>query len=111
MEFSMDASASVVAFRSDAKDLMSTPDTNGAADLFVFDRMGKVLRLVSRRPEWPPSVGSAASIGPVVSLDGLYVGFSSEAADLVPDDFNVLEDAFLLGPTRVPVPLQRVVVD
>ena len=35
---------------------------------------------------------------PSISADGRFVAFSSDAADLVPNDTNGDEDAFLRGP-------------
>jgi len=72
-----------VAFTSSATNL-AADDTNGQHDVFLYDRQLGQLRLVSANPSGVPAGG--ASRYPVVSGDGRYVVFQSDANDLVSDD-------------------------
>jgi subtilisin-like proprotein convertase family protein/Tol biopolymer transport system component len=86
-----------VAFESLASNLVPD-DTNGAADLFVHDRLTGVTERVS--------VSSAGSQGNqrgsgfpfAISGDGLTVAFESDANNLVPGDQNGVRDLFVRGP-------------
>jgi Tol biopolymer transport system component len=89
-----------VAFTSEASNLVSA-DQNGAADVFVHDRLTETTELVSRRPTGRS--GNGASRNPFLSGDGSMVAFQSLASDLIchrrcgPDqrDINLLWDIFL----------------
>ena len=81
------ADARFVAFVSDATDLVPG-DTNGVADIFLRDRRAGTTVLVSG------AHADAPSDAPVISADGRYVAFTSEAA-LVPGDTNGVADVFL----------------
>ena len=63
----------------------------------VADRETRQTQLISRAPENRPANGSSGN--PVVSADGRFVAFQSDASNLVPagqaDDFNLLPDVFL----------------
>jgi cysteine-rich repeat protein len=81
-----------VAFRSTAAALVAG-DTNGQADVFVYDRLtGAVVRA---------SVGAGgvqangASAMPALSADGTLVAFQSSATNLVPGDTNGQADVFV----------------
>ena len=80
------ADARFVAFVSDATDLVAG-DTNGVADIFLRDRRAGTTVLVSG------AHADAPSDAPVISADGRYVAFTSEAA-LVPGDTNGVADVF-----------------
>jgi len=82
------ADARFVAFVSDATDLVSG-DTNGVADIFLRDRRAGTTVLVSGAHADGPSDA------PVISADGRYVAFTSDAANLVPGDTNGVADVFL----------------
>ena len=84
-----------VAFASNASDLVGG-DTNGATDIFVYDRNTHTTQRVS--------VGGTAgseiqadgdSIRPSLSPDGRYVIFSSSADNLVAGDNNGQPDTFI----------------
>lgn len=81
-----------VAFSSESSNLVPG-DTNRNPDVFLHDRLsGKTTRVsVSTAGKQ----ASAPSIEPSISADGRFVGFSSEASNLVPGDTNKLTDAFL----------------
>ena len=81
------ADARFVAFVSDATDLVPG-DTNGVADIFLRDRRAGTTVLVSG------AHADAPSDAPVISADGRYVAFTSEAA-LVPGDTNGVADVYL----------------
>ncbi|MEH1124038.1 TolB family protein [Micromonospora sp. CPCC 206061] len=80
------ADARFVAFVSDATDLVPG-DTNGVADIFLRDRRAGTTVLVSG------AHADAPSDAPVITADGRYVAFTSEAA-LVPGDTNGVNDVF-----------------
>jgi hypothetical protein len=85
-----------VAFESLATDLVpGQVDTNGALDVFEFDRLSGRTALVSRTPASPVTAGDAKSSGPLLCDDGNLVGFNSDATNLVPADANASADAFL----------------
>jgi Tol biopolymer transport system component len=89
-----------VTFASDASNLLDD-DQNRASDVFLYDREGDTLAWVSRAADG--SSASGESTGPVVSGDGRFIAFQSDAANLVcarrcppHDDINLLWDTFLL---------------
>jgi WD40-like Beta Propeller Repeat len=81
-----------VAFSSVATNLVDD-DTNGTVDIFVRD--------LQANETWRVSVssngtqGDLGSFGPVISGDGRFVAFTSPATNLVANDTNNLNDAFL----------------
>jgi Tol biopolymer transport system component len=74
-----------VAYRSRATDLVTgQTDPNGREfDVFLYDRVAETTTLVSRRPGSETTTGNGRSESPVISADGRFVGFLSEATDLV----------------------------
>jgi hypothetical protein len=73
-----------VLFASDATDLVpGQNDTNGAEDVFLYDRIGGVTVLVSRSTSGAAKTGNAGAWVPVMSADGGRVAFLSDATDLV----------------------------
>ena len=91
-----------VAFGSDASNLVPG-DTNATRDVFVRDRkLGTTRRVSVSSGE---TQGNSVSFGlPVISPDGRYVAFGSDASNLVPGDTNRSADVFVrdrkLGTTR-----------
>jgi len=81
-----------VAFLSSATNLVPN-DTNGSSDVFVRDRLTGLTARVSVASDGAEAAG--ASQMPSMSADGRYVVFSSDAANLVPDDNNGCNDVFL----------------
>ncbi len=69
-----------VVFESTAPNLVAG-DTNGVSDIFVHDLAAGTTRLVSRSADGAP--GSRRSSDPSVSPDGRFVGFQSQATNLV----------------------------
>ena len=88
----LSADGRYVAFDSDATNLVAG-DTNEVIDAFVHDVVTGVTERVS-----VPTGGSQAddsSFIPAISGDGRYVVFRSKASDLVPNDTNASDDAFV----------------
>lgn len=86
-----------VSFASTATNLVPG-DTNGAADIFVYDRQKGTTRRVSVGPGGAQA--NASSERPAISSSGRLVAFSSYATQLMPGDTNDWEDVFV----RVPAP-------
>jgi Tol biopolymer transport system component len=82
----------LVAFASEAGDLVPN-DTNGTADLFVFDRYTGTLSVASVNPAG--SVGDGHSGNPRLSPNGYRLAFTSLATSLVGGDRNARNDVFL----------------
>jgi Tol biopolymer transport system component len=83
-----------VAFCSAASNLVySPPDTNAVSDVFVHDHAtGETVRLSVRSDGGEVFAGS---LTPVISADGRFVAFSSDASDLVVGDTNGVRDVFV----------------
>jgi Tol biopolymer transport system component len=89
---SISADGRYVAFVSDASNLVAgdTNDTGGpfgGRDVFVRDRTLGITRRVSVRTGGAQAEESGL-IGAVISADGRWVAFSSDATNLVGDDAN-----------------------
>jgi uncharacterized repeat protein (TIGR01451 family) len=101
-EPNLSADGRYVAFASQATNLVATPDTNGAADVFVRDLQLGMTKLVSVNGSGTAAGGNAGvatlraeSVSPVLSADGTKVLFLSFAQDLVANDSNAKPDVFL----------------
>jgi len=88
----LSADGQFVAYESEATNLVGS-DSNGAADVFVFDRSTGEIERVSLDSE--DRQGNDASRKPGLSADGRYVAFESDASNLVEDDVNGYTDIFL----------------
>ena len=91
---SISADGRFVAFRSDATDLVATPDTNDFSDLFVRDLVAGVTTLVTHN-FLGTDTGNNPSGNGVISADGNLVAFLSGASDLVENDNNNNTDIFV----------------
>jgi Tol biopolymer transport system component len=92
-----------VAFSSEASNLVAG-DTNNQADIFVHDRQDDTTVLIVGPAEF--NTGSGIFIvAPSISPDGDFVGFRSNAGDLVPGDTNNSFDTFLID--RVTIIAER----
>ena len=89
---SISADGRYVAFRSSARNLVSG-DTNGYADIFVYDTVANTTRIVSVDDNG--TQGNGESYFPSISADGSRVAFVSEASNLVSGDTNNATDIFL----------------
>jgi Tol biopolymer transport system component len=81
-----------VAFDSTASNLVGG-DTNGLSDVFVRDRQTGTTRRVSVSSAGVQ--GDGDSRGALVSADGRFVAFWSDASNLVGGDTNAVADAFV----------------
>ncbi|WP_319523071.1 C1 family peptidase [uncultured Desulfosarcina sp.] len=84
-----------VVFESDASNLVPR-DTNGASDIFVFDRTAGTVIQMSMGADG--ALGDGDSTTPAISADGRHVCFASAAANLVSEDTNAANDIFVVGP-------------
>jgi len=89
----LSADGRYVAFQSDATNLV-LGDTNALKDIFVHDNQtGETIRVnVSNAGD--QTLGGVSEKA-VISGDGRYVGFHSDAANLVSNDTNGLRDIFV----------------
>src|SRR5438309_6076589 len=87
-----------VAFSS-LSDNLVPGDTNGAADIFVRDRLTGTTERVSTSSSGAQANGSSGLLngmgGPSISADGRYVAFDSETSNLVKGDTNGAIDVFV----------------
>jgi Tol biopolymer transport system component len=81
-----------VAFDSDASNLVPG-DTNGVADVFVYDTQSSAIERVSVASD--VAEADDGSYLPSISSDGRYVAFESDATNLVPSDTNGATDIFV----------------
>ncbi len=81
-----------VGFSSYASNLVIN-DTNGVADVFVYDRLTGQTTLISVATDG--TQGNQLSEYPALSSDGRYIAFRSYASTLVPDDSNGQSDIFV----------------
>lgn len=98
----MSADGRIIAFGSQATDLVALPDSNNFPDVFVRDIQLGITRLASVNRLGTASGGNngvpsilPASFNPFVSADGSKVLFTSLAEDLVVGDSNAKQDIFL----------------
>ncbi len=89
---SISADGRYVAFWSFATNLVPD-DTNGRADVFVYDRQTSTI--VRASVDSNGNEGTNHSFFPSLSADGRYVAFESAASDLVPDDADGVQDVFV----------------
>ena len=89
---SISADGRWIAFVSNADDLLAG-DTNGVADIFVYDRLTEQIERVSVSSEGTQA--NAASARPSISANGRFVAFESLADNLVPGDTNATSDIFV----------------
>jgi Tol biopolymer transport system component len=89
---SINANGTVVAFESDASNLVAEA-TNSSCDIFVRNRVAGTTTLVSVSSEEVP--GNDHSGPPSINADGTVVAFESRADNLVAGDTNDCEDIFV----------------
>jgi hypothetical protein len=83
-----------IAFASEASDLLpGGADTNGVSDIFVRDLGAGTTQRVSLTSDGHQADGPSYS--PVLSGDGRYVAFESDATNLVAGDTNGVRDVFV----------------
>ncbi len=89
---SISANGSLVAFASDANNLVLYGDINGKTDVFVRDRVYATTTLVSVSSVGV--LGNGDSYAPSISADGLSVAFLSSASNLITWDTNGVPDVY-----------------
>lgn len=96
-----------VLFRSSAADVVpGVSDSNGTADVFLFDRTTGSSILVSRSRDAANQAANGSSFGTGLSDDGRYVLFESTATDIAPvSDFINTNDLFLFDRVTAAVTL------
>lgn len=72
-------------FQSDATNLIDS-DANGKSDIFLYDRQTPAISRVSLNSSGLETNGQ--SFAPAISLDGLFVGYLSDATNIVSGDTN-----------------------
>ena len=82
-----------VVFESYASTLVCTDNDFSTRDIFVRDRLTG--RAVVASVAWDGGEANHNSFDPVISADGRYVAFASQATNLVPDDTNGFNDIFV----------------
>lgn len=70
-------------------------DTNGVADVFVYDTVNKTFEMLSRNADAP---GNKQSYRSAFSGDGKLVIFESDATNLIFEDTNLMRDVFVATP-------------
>src|SRR5262249_39632669 len=88
----LSAAGRFVAFNSNASNLVAQ-DTNGVADVFVYDRQTVLTDRVSVASDGSQANGESSLAG--ISANGRFVAFSSNASNLVADDTNGTSDVFV----------------
>jgi len=89
---SISADGQVVAFHSDASNLVAG-DTNGTTDVFVHDRATAITERVS--VDSSGTEANSGSGGSTISADGQVVAFYTSASNLVAGDTNGAFDVFV----------------
>jgi murein DD-endopeptidase MepM/ murein hydrolase activator NlpD len=89
-----------IAYESDASNLVLN-DTNGFADVFVYDRTTGLLQKISTGSNGEQANGSSHE--PRISSYGLRIAFVSEASNLSANDTNGLPDIFVFSLAAPPV--------
>ena len=69
-------------------------DTNGVADVYVYDRVSDTVQRVSVSSLGAQAIGGESGYA-AISSSGRFVAFESRATNLVPGDTNELVDIFL----------------
>lgn len=89
------ADGNVIVFRSLATNLVATPTPVSGGHVYVRNRALQTTTLVSVDPSGNPGNGDSGQTQTSISDDGRYVGFASEASNLVAGDNNNASDAFV----------------
>jgi Tol biopolymer transport system component len=82
----LSADGRFLAFVSDAANVVpgqQEPFPSASHDVFLFDRAAGKVTLVSHAASGPAVTGDSGSYDPLISADGRYVAFLSDASDLV----------------------------
>jgi Tol biopolymer transport system component len=88
----LSADGRYVTFQSRATDLVPG-DTNGALDVFLYDRTTKRTTLISALADG--TQGNGWSYTPRINATGRYIAYRTDATNLVPGDTNGVADVVL----------------
>jgi len=77
---------------------LSSMDTNGIKDVYLYDVLAKTNLLISQNMNGT-AAGNGATDSPVISPDGRFVACRSAADNLVPGDSNSVPDVFIYDRT------------
>jgi hypothetical protein len=92
----LSSSGSFVAFRSTTSDLVAGEGgPMGTANVYVWQRATEETTLASESVDGAGQRGDADSFAPVITGDGAFVAFTSEASDLVSGVDIILRDVFI----------------
>jgi Tol biopolymer transport system component len=89
---SLNADGRFIAFES--RDALTGNDANLHSDIYISDRLSNTVVLASLNLDETAS-GNGGSASPLISPDGRYVIFASQASDLVANDTNGFTDVYL----------------
>ncbi len=90
---SLSADGRFVVFASEADNLVAG-DSNGETDIFLYDRELDEIELVSVALV-PSECANGSSNASIISADGNFVAFASNASNLVPNDLLGRQDIFV----------------
>ncbi len=90
---SMSSDGRYIAYASDASNLVSG-DTNAVRDIFLYDSQTLASRRINVSQQG--AQGNAASNNPVISSNGRYVAYASDANNLILGDTNGFSDIFVV---------------
>lgn len=85
---SISADGRYIAFLSGSSQLLANDTDDFNADVFVYDRVGKKMSKITNN-------ATGSSVYPVISADGRFVSFMSQADNLVLNDTNGAWDTFI----------------
>jgi len=87
-EPTLSGDAAFVAFSSYATDLIGGGSGPTEQNVYVWERLSGTVMLVSESAAAPAQRGNRVSAEPVISRDGAYLAFSSQATDLIAGGFG-----------------------
>jgi len=86
------ADGTIIAFYSNASNLVEGGDSNRVSDVFLYNRMTDQLTSISNGPGMQ---ANGASLLPSINANGRYIAYQSLATNLIPDDTNEASDIFV----------------
>jgi Tol biopolymer transport system component len=89
------ADGRIIVFASTSTDLAGDSEGPRGRNLFLYDRSTDARSLVTHSFRSPSRRSDGDTLFHVLAASGSAVAFNSQAVDLVPRDFNNLEDAFV----------------
>lgn len=91
---SISSDGSTILYVSDATDLLDgIADSNGNADMFLYDRAAGVTQLVSRVGSRRRTTGNAGPAAKAISADGRYVLIDSMATNMIAGQIDIVRNS------------------